>query len=326
MTDLAVTIAIPTYDRSGCIGRAIDAALGQSHVGCRVLVVDDGSRDDTPRVTRAYATEPRFACIRLGRNVGTAQAKNVALLCADYEAITFHDSDDTPSPDKVLLQVRAMAQRGLVADHILHWAPFGHRPGSTLEVDVVVGGYDLVKLDGSVHYIQKRVSLLDDFFPNAQFPAKTEGDWCLINCGLFRRRVFERLGGFLDSIEEDRELRNRALAAGAVWWFVDRPLLTKIEMGDSLTMMQDTGYRGRVRRDDRDEVWRRVDRIRTGLLGERAARELAVTIDLSAVVVEDVIGATTLRYQDGIAVTPGTRERLAALCGVSDGAEEAAHG
>ena len=311
MEPLAVSVVIPTYNRAkGCLARAIDGALAQSYAGVTVTVVDDGSTDNTAAVARRYATEPRFSYIRLGRNLGTAQAKNIGMLCCRYDAITFHDSDDAPHADKVLLQVRALGLHGHVADNILNWEPFGYSAGESLSVDIAVGAYNLIKMDGSVHYINKRVSLLDDFFPQLQFPSKTEGDWCLVNCGLFRRSVFERLGGFLDSIEEDRELRNRTIAAGCIYYFIDQPLLTKIEMGDSLTMQDMTGYRGQVRRRDREEVWRRVAMNQGGRIGPRVASDTGVCIDLSAAKVEEVLNPGNLAFQESIPATPGTYAAL----------------
>jgi glycosyltransferase involved in cell wall biosynthesis len=314
MSDPLVNVTIPTYNRAAtCLARAIDAALRQTYHRTTVTVIDDGSTDDTAQVVRSYASEPRFSCVRLGRNVGTAQAKNVAIMCSRYDAITFHDSDDVPTDNKVLLQQRALCLQGHRADHILDWRAIGHEPGGDLTVDVVVGGYDLLKMDGSVHYINKRISLVDDFFPNLQFPSKVEGDWCLINAGLFRRQVFEALGGYLDSIEEDRELRNRTIAAGCVYYFVDRALLTKIEMSDSLTIEAATGYEGHLRRRDRDEVWRRNQLYRTGVMGPRVAREAGVVLDLADLVVDEVINPENLTYNQAIPATAGSREALGAL-------------
>lgn len=305
-----VNITIPTYNRASCLDKAIDAALRQSWDRFTVTVVDDGSTDDTASVVRRYASDPRFSCIRLGKNVGTAQAKNVSILLSDYDAITFHDSDDIPSQHKLLLQARALCLPGHRADAILDWESMGHSPGCDLSVDVVVGAYDLVKMDGSVHRIAKRVSLLDDFFPNVQFPSKTEGDWCLINAGLFRRNVFERLGGYLDSIEEDRELRNRTIAAGCVYYFVDESLLTKIERSDSLTIADGTSFEGEQRLGDRREVWRRNQRYLTGLRGPSVADEMSVTIDASEIVIEELVNPHLLHPNTGVPATEGSWERL----------------
>ena len=95
------------------------------------------------------------------------------------------------------MQARALAQPGHLADPILDWPLMGYRDGQEMDVDIVVGAHDMVKLNGSVHRMAKCLSLVDDFFPTLQFPSKTEGDWILINSGLFRKRVFEEVGALL---------------------------------------------------------------------------------------------------------------------------------
>lgn len=308
-----VNITIPTLNRARCLDKAIEAALRQSYSDFSLTVIDDGSTDDTWRVLRRYASDPRFAALRLGRNLGTANAKNVGILCGDYDAITFHDSDDIPSEHKLLLQSRAMALERHLADEILDWRAVGREPRSQLPVDVVVGAYRLVKMDGGVHEIRRRISLVDDFFPNIQFPAKTEGDWCLINAGLFHRRVFARLGAFLDSIEEDRELRNRTIAAGCIYYFVEEPLLTKIEMNDSLTIAKDTGFKGEKRRRDREEVWRRNQLYRTGITGREVEKHARVTIDIPTLALEDAINPGLLRLNRDVPATQRTWRALREL-------------
>ena len=312
MTALLANITIPTYNRAPIIGRAVEAALAQSYLPLTVTVIDDGSTDETPRVLRHFESDPRFSWIRLGRNLGTAQAKNVAIALCRYDAITFHDSDDIPSPHKLLHQARALETRGHHADPMLDWEPLGRDAGEELMFDVVVGAFDFFKLDGKRYRICNRISLVDDFFPQLQVPSQTEGDWCLINAGLFRRRVFETLGGYLDSIEEDRELRNRTLAAGCAYYFVDEPLLTKIEMSDSLTVAQATSFRGETRARDRDEVWRRNRLYRGGLSGPAVADRCRVTLDLSGAIFEEVGNPQHLSLQSSVPMTSETRAHLRA--------------
>ncbi|MFA5505072.1 MAG: glycosyltransferase family 2 protein, partial [Vulcanimicrobiota bacterium] len=211
---MKVTVCIPTFNRAQILPKAVEAALRQSYEQTRVLVVDDGSSDGTRVALKPFFREPNFCYLKLARNVGTAQAKNVGLALADYDAITFHDSDDLPDPHKILLQVRALGLKGHVADPILDWSSVGIKPGSDLKIDLVFSGHRLIRSDGTVHEICKRISVVDDFFPNLQFPSKTPGDWILVNSALFRRSVFERVGGYLNSIEEDRELRNRIIVSG----------------------------------------------------------------------------------------------------------------
>ncbi len=305
-----INITIPTFNRGFCINKAIEAALDQTYDHFTVTVIDDGSTDGTWERVRQYFDEPHFCYIGLEENAGTAQAKNVSIMFSRYDAITFHDSDDIPDPHKILLQARAMSQKGHMADSILNWQQLGIEPESRVDVDVVVGAHKMIKLDGSVHFINKRISLVDDFFPNLQFPSKTEGDWILINSGLFRKKVFEELGGYLNSVEEDREIRNRLIATGALFFYLETPLLTKIEMDVSLTVSGDTGYNADRRKRDRRKVWDRVALFReirdTAQLKER----LVEKVDLTGVRFKKVSNPSLLTFNENIPHVEGSEAAL----------------
>lgn len=206
-----VTIVIPTHNRAPFIGRAIDAALAQTHRECDVIVVDDASTDDTWCRLKGYAGDSRFTAVRLATNGGTSVAKNLGLMLASGEALTFHDSDDVPDPTKIARQVAALDCPDMRADPMLNWPAIGRIPGEALACDLVLTGHMLHKLDGSTHRVERSICLVEDVFPNLQINSGALGDWILINSGLFRRALFTRLGGFADSIEEDRDLRNRVI-------------------------------------------------------------------------------------------------------------------
>lgn len=251
-------IAIPTYQRAAPVRRAVAAALDQTRDDLTVLVVDDGSTDDTMAALRPFIEDPRFVYLQLDRNVGTARAKNVALALMPFDALTFHDSDDIPHPTKLLRQARILALPAVDADPCLNWRLVRRVPGERLDVGAVLTQHLQIAADGQQHRVGRALSLLDDFFPNLQMAAGPPGDWILVNSGLFRRSVFGRHGGFADSVEEDRDFRNRLVMAGEVIWLIEEPLLTKIEGMDSLTHADATGFRSERRRIDREAVWARL--------------------------------------------------------------------
>lgn len=297
---MKVNITIPTYNRAHCIVKAVTAALNQTYHELTVTVVDDGSDDNTYEKLTPFMDDPRFCYIRLAQNAGTAQAKNVSLLLSDYDAITFHDSDDVPGENKVLMQVRAMEQPSHNADPILNWEPMGYAENESLAISVVVGAHRIIKLDGSVHTISKRMSLVDDFFPNLQFPSKTEGDWILINSGLFRKSVFEEIGGYMDSVEEDREIRNRTIGCGFLYFYLEEPLLTKIEMCESLTVSESTGYQASRRIRDREEVWKRVKTIRQHTDIDTLKKEMTVPVDLKDIRIDLISNPEILTINESV--------------------------
>jgi glycosyltransferase involved in cell wall biosynthesis len=299
-------IVIPTYNRAHQITRAIEAALGQSQDDVDVAVIDDGSSDASRAACQPWFDHPRFVYVGLGANLGTAGAKNAALALLPFDAVTFHDSDDIPHRDKLLRQQRTLARSDLLADPCLPWQIHGdaQAPGELAELDIVLTAHSFLAADGSVARIARTLSLVDDFFPNLQFAAGPLGDWVLINSGLFRRSLFSRIGGYIDSVEEDRELRNRAIMSGANIWFLDDVLMTKYDQDDSLTAHIATGYHSERRKADRAHVWQAIGEWRSG-------KPCApVALDLRDVGLAYVSRPERLAVSHDIAMTDTTRKWL----------------
>ncbi len=99
---------IPTYNRAPYIGKAIDSVLSQMIPGDELLVVDDGSNDETPAILRAYGG--RITVIR-GEHGGAGRARNLGIARARTELVTFLDSDDVWFPYKLQIQRAFMERR-----------------------------------------------------------------------------------------------------------------------------------------------------------------------------------------------------------------------
>ncbi len=299
-------IVIPTYQRAHQLGRAVAAALAQSLDNVQVAVIDDGSTDDTRKVCEEWFGDARFVYLGLGRNCGTAAAKNLALALLPFDAVTFHDSDDLPHRDKLLRQQGTLRRTDCMADACLPWHLTGakQQAGEAAMIEVVLTAHEFLAPDGSRARIARALSLVDDFFPNLQFAAGPLGDWVLINSGLFRRSLLSRIGGYRDSIEEDRDLRNRVLMAGGNVWFINDVLLSKYDQADSLTAAADTGYGSQRRRADREAVWSDVAAWRHG------AAIAPVAIDLPDVGLSFVSDTARLQLADDIPLTAPTRAWL----------------
>lgn len=112
-----VSVIVPTYNRADCVGRAIDSALAQTHADVEVIVVDDGSTDETPALMQdTYAREPRVRYARQeNRGVSAARNHGIRLVQGAYAALL--DSDDAWEPFKLELQLaclRAFPDAGMV--------------------------------------------------------------------------------------------------------------------------------------------------------------------------------------------------------------------
>ena len=86
-----VSVVVPTRNRGGVIADTVDAALAQHGVEVEVLVVDDGSTDDTWAWLSARASEPRLRPLRHTVNRGVAAARNTGVAAARGGCVAFLD-------------------------------------------------------------------------------------------------------------------------------------------------------------------------------------------------------------------------------------------
>jgi len=94
----SLTAVIPAYNYARFLPDCVGSILGQRDVDVAVIVVDDGSGDDTPRVTRALAADPRVTVIRHERNVGQLPSVNEGLALVESEFVMKFDADDLLPP------------------------------------------------------------------------------------------------------------------------------------------------------------------------------------------------------------------------------------
>jgi glycosyltransferase involved in cell wall biosynthesis len=102
-----VSVVIPTYNRSRAVVRAIESVLAQDYEALEILVVDDGSRDDTAAVLRRYEGHPKIR-VFFKANGGVASARNRGIHEARGEYVAMLDSDDAFLPGKLRWQVAAL--------------------------------------------------------------------------------------------------------------------------------------------------------------------------------------------------------------------------
>jgi GT2 family glycosyltransferase len=108
MASPLVSVIVPTYNRAHLIGRTIESALRQNYDALEIVIVDDGSTDETPdRIARDWGGEPRVRYLRK-TNGGPASARNAGFAEARGAYVALLDSDDTWEPWKLALQIRCM--------------------------------------------------------------------------------------------------------------------------------------------------------------------------------------------------------------------------
>jgi len=102
-----VSVIIPTYNRAGCLREAVDSVLAQKFRGFELIVVDDGSTDETPQLLREYGSSIRML---RQENRGVSAARNAGIAASRGELIAFLDSDDAWLPGKLARQVEFFRQ------------------------------------------------------------------------------------------------------------------------------------------------------------------------------------------------------------------------
>ncbi len=172
MQRLRVSVIVPTYNRSHLLCEAIDSLLVQTRIPDEIIVVDDGSTDDTQARLQPYSVP--VIVIRKANEERSA-ARNTGLARLTGDVICFLDDDDTLPPDSIELRA------GFLEQHP--------------DVDVVYGDIMISDLDGNDEGLFSTITriaapsgyIFADFVRHNLRPA---------HAFMFRRACYERIGGF----------------------------------------------------------------------------------------------------------------------------------
>ena len=97
-----LTLAVPIFNKAPYLPRCIDSLLNQTAGGYEILLIDDGSTDDSGTICDRYAREyPERIRVIHKANGGLSDARNTGIEAARGEWITFPDPDDWVEPDYV---------------------------------------------------------------------------------------------------------------------------------------------------------------------------------------------------------------------------------
>ena len=102
-----VSVIIPTYNRSKLVTRAVESALQQTYPNCEIIVVDDGSTDDTREILGSYKDRIKYI---YQENSGQGVARNTGIRAARGKWIAFLDSDDIWLPEKLSRQMEILTR------------------------------------------------------------------------------------------------------------------------------------------------------------------------------------------------------------------------
>jgi len=207
-----VSIIIPSYNVASYVKCAVDSALAQTYKNCEVIVVDDGSTDNTRQILSPYINAGKIKYI-YQKNKGLAGARNTGIKNSSGEYIALLDADDLFLPEKIAEQVRTLEEN----------------------MDFGVCYSDLIHFSDPQNFCfakPKRASSRKFYHHRYKYPS---GDVFrpllhrqFINplTVMARREVFEKYGYFNENLRrsEDWDLWLRWARAGVKFYYLDKPL------------------------------------------------------------------------------------------------------
>ena len=176
-----VTVVIPCYNQARFLGEAIESVLAQSYTNFEIVVVDDGSTDNTSEVAGHY---PKVRCVRQ-ENRGVSAARNAGLAHARGEYVVFLDADDRLLPRALEVGVREL----------------GTHPESAF----VFGYHNNIATDGTPGAL--RGNFTSHPLPNErdQYLALLHRCYIRTHTVMYRRSVFDSVGGFDTSLNASED-------------------------------------------------------------------------------------------------------------------------
>ena len=209
----AVSVITPAWNAAAFLPDTIESVLAQTLADWELLIVDDGSTDETAAIVRRYAARDSRIRLLQQENAGPSTARNRAMRAARGEYFAFLDSDDRWMPGFLRAQLDVFARHpdtGLVTTNgVYDGGPFDGRPLRSPEP-----GYPVLPL----------TDLIVD-------------ETAVFIMTVFRRAVFDTIGGFDEAqwTSEDYDFWLRAAMAGFVFRRNAQPLGMYRVRGNSLS-------------------------------------------------------------------------------------------
>lgn len=103
-----VSVLMPAYNAAQYISDAIESILGQTYQDFELIIVDDGSTDDTQQIIERYLVDQRIICLQNEINEGLVSVRNLLLRVANGKYLAWLDSDDISLPTRLEKQVNLL--------------------------------------------------------------------------------------------------------------------------------------------------------------------------------------------------------------------------
>ncbi|MGG3690175.1 glycosyltransferase family 2 protein [Caldifermentibacillus hisashii] len=207
-----VSVIIPTYNRANLILQAVKSVLNQTYKNFEIIIVDDGSSDNTEDVINVIH-DNRIRYIKHAINKGASAARNTGIREAKGKYIAFQDSDDHWLPDKLEKQVKRIEN---TPDH----------------VGAVFGGYWIIGKGNEKRYFPEQVIKDGNIFHTL-----LKGNVVGMPVVMIKKICFDKVGYFNETLPalEDWELLLR-ISRDYEFLYINEPLVTVYETENSISM------------------------------------------------------------------------------------------
>jgi glycosyltransferase involved in cell wall biosynthesis len=193
MTTARVSVVIPAYNAAHWLPETLDSVLAQTEPAKEIIVVNDGSSDNTEEVLTPYREAIRYVS---QNNSGPAVARNSGIRASSGDFVAFLDADDIWYPDKIERQVAVLDARPDVGVVFSNYEPFGEPVGYRTGFDrgTVLGKIGKQRIADDAFILEGDVfaALLQDLF-----------SWT--STVLVRRKAIDTAGGFDEALHQAAE-------------------------------------------------------------------------------------------------------------------------
>lgn len=216
-----VSIIIPTFNRRRTLSRAIQSVLHQTYSLLEIIIIDDGSTDDTESVIKGIYDD-RIVYRKIPKRQGAAHARNIGMKMAKGDYIAFQDSDDYWYEGKLETQIKYLNKTGS---------------------DIVFCPYYRINLDGKRELVPDQSKQSYDAIEKDILEILKRTNVIGTPTILMRRKVVEEIGGFDVEMQkiEDYEYAIR-LAQRYKIAFFQEPLVEAYMQDDSITYRKETDW------------------------------------------------------------------------------------
>lgn len=207
-----VSIILPTYNRANLVGKSVESVLNQTYNDFELIIVDDGSTDNTKEVLKSFE-DSRIQYIIHNRNKGAASAMNTGIKASKGHFLSIQNSDDIWLPEKIEKELKSFEN-------------------SDSGVGVVYSGLYQVKKNKKIYLpasgVKKKEGFVHDELLNGNF---------VNGLSLIKKICFEKAGLYDENLPglEDWELYIR-ISKYYTFKFVDKPLIVTKLSQDSLSV------------------------------------------------------------------------------------------